>query len=187
MIYKKISDELDVSDEQIEAICTSMHKTTREERHWNCRLCGFNSCEQMVAAILLGMREKEQCVQYSESKLLSVNTNLDTMIKLLYMLAKCNKAINDLKNSKKIFAESIENLIKIEKEQRVLYFQNQCPSVKAEKEVITEFLDKLNMSNKTIDNFDNTKKLVLACVEKAITQIRSQTEILLAQIKMRQQ
>ena len=58
MIYKKISDELNISDEQVEAICTSMHETTEEERHMNCRLYGFNRCEQMVAAIFLGMREK---------------------------------------------------------------------------------------------------------------------------------
>jgi len=187
MIYKKISEELNISDEQIEAICSSMHKTTEEERHFNCRLCGFNRCEQMVAAIFLGMREKEQCVRYSQSKLLSANSNADSTSKLLYMLSRCNKAINDLNNSKKIFVESMEVLIKNEKEQRILYFQNQCPSVNAEIEIITEFLDKLNALDKTIVNFENTKKLVTVCVDKVITQIRSQTKLLLAQIKMRQQ
>ena len=187
MSYKKISDELNISDEQIEAICTSMHKTTEEERHMNCRLCGFNRCEQMVAAIFLGMREKEQCVQYSQSKFLSANSNVDSMAKLLYLISRCNKTINDLKNSKKIFADSMDVLIKNEKEQRALYFQNKCPSVSAEMEIITEFLDKLNDLNKTIDDFENTKKLVMVCVEKVITQIRSQTKLLLVQIKMRQQ
>jgi len=167
MIYKKISDELNISEEQIEAICTSMHKTTEEERHMNCRMCGFNRCEQMVAAIFLGIRKKEECVQYSQLKILPKNLNMDMMAKLLSLFAMCNKTIIDLKKNKKIYEESIEILIKREKKWRVLFFQTQHTSTNAEME-INELLDRLRILGKSIDNLEKTKRLIIVCVKNVL-------------------
>ena len=69
MDYKKLSDSLNCPDEDVIAAYTGLLKTTEEERQINCRCCGFGTCEQMVVAIILGMRHNEDCVLYAQKKL----------------------------------------------------------------------------------------------------------------------
>jgi len=65
MEYQKLSDAFNISNAEVEALYSEMLKTTEESKRLNCRSCGFNTCEQMVAAIFLGMKHKSDCVQYA--------------------------------------------------------------------------------------------------------------------------
>lgn len=58
-----------IFDAEIDAVYASMLKTTDENRHIDCRSCGYNSCGQMITAIILGINHKENCVHYVKEAL----------------------------------------------------------------------------------------------------------------------
>jgi len=64
MNSKQLANKLKVSETDVESVYASMHKTTEAARQMNCRACGFNTCEQMMAAILLDMKCKKDCAHH---------------------------------------------------------------------------------------------------------------------------
>jgi len=64
----KLASSLDCSAEEVEAVYAGLFKTTEEDRNKNCRLCGFGSCEQMAAAIILEMRQYDDCLNFDHAK-----------------------------------------------------------------------------------------------------------------------
>ena len=69
MNSKQLANKLKVSEMDVESVYASMHKTTEAARQINCRACGFNTCEQMVAAILVDIKCKEDCAHYLNKNL----------------------------------------------------------------------------------------------------------------------
>lgn len=49
---------------QADSIFNQMNKITREQRKINCGACGYESCEQMAAAIFNGCNHKDSCIHY---------------------------------------------------------------------------------------------------------------------------
>ena len=90
MNSKQLADKLKVSETVVESVYTSMHKTTEAAQQTNCCACGFSTCEQMVAAILLDMKRKEDCVHYQCKNLLEEisNQNADDLTARIKVLAE---------------------------------------------------------------------------------------------------
>jgi len=90
----KLASALNVSDSEIEATYASLNKTSEERRHINCKLCGFDTCEQLMVAILLGMKSVEDCDQYrkeamQEAKLQNVVVSAHGITDLCKQLETC--------------------------------------------------------------------------------------------------
>jgi Na+-translocating ferredoxin:NAD+ oxidoreductase RNF subunit RnfB len=50
---------------QIDDIFRSMGKTTKAEREFNCKACGFDSCTELAGAIFKGLSIPESCLKYT--------------------------------------------------------------------------------------------------------------------------
>lgn len=66
--YKKLADALKCNDDEVIAVYEDLFKTTEDSRQINCCSCGFETCEQLVAAILLGLKSNESCVRYRQAE-----------------------------------------------------------------------------------------------------------------------
>ena len=53
----------------INEVFTRMHKNTPEERSFDCRLCGYNTCRELVNAVAKGTARIEDCGIYVNSEL----------------------------------------------------------------------------------------------------------------------
>jgi len=110
MNSEQLAKELKVPETVVESVYVSMHKTTDTARQMNCRACGFNTCEQMVAAIILDMRFKEDCAHYPCKNSQAETTNqqiaddlaaktkelADLLAVQLKNLELCTKSINSM-------------------------------------------------------------------------------------------
>lgn len=92
-LFKKFDDELDMSNfirgykpakpsviptaKDLDPIFESMGKFTQEERSYDCRACGYTSCQQMATAIFRGQNTPENCIVHAKSVLLSNNRVLE--------------------------------------------------------------------------------------------------------------
>lgn len=65
---KKVASK-PVTAQALEEAFQALHKTTEHERHIDCCSCGFDSCEDMAAAIAKGINHVENCVEYHKSVL----------------------------------------------------------------------------------------------------------------------
>ena len=61
-----LSNVLSEQSKEIEAVYNSMFKIVEEDRQVNCCACGFDTCEHLAAAIVLGMRSNEDCSFYRQ-------------------------------------------------------------------------------------------------------------------------
>lgn len=53
-----------ISKSDIKAAYAQLMKETYTEQHFDCRACGYDSCEKMALAIALGVNRPESCHQY---------------------------------------------------------------------------------------------------------------------------
>jgi hypothetical protein len=109
----KLSKSLGVFECEISDVLVRMAKTTEESKSVNCGGCGFKTCEQMVVAIILGMRTTEDCVCSPSLKQeimpLLCQTNedmLDSMNALLALIdLKENESLQLMESLTKILSE----------------------------------------------------------------------------------
>lgn len=52
------------NSKELDEIYNSMNKITEEDRMINCSACGYNTCEEMAAAIFNRVNVKENCIHY---------------------------------------------------------------------------------------------------------------------------
>lgn len=64
------------SDEQLQPIYESMGKLTDEERHYDCRACGNNTCREMAISIFRGLNTPNNCIVHAKSVLLASHSTL---------------------------------------------------------------------------------------------------------------
>jgi len=108
MSSKKLADALKMSDEEIESIYKDLLKSTEEDKQVNCRACGYDTCEQMVAAIAIEMKTKEDCARYRKIQDMIVlfdglQANLQIMVKNLETTVEAYAVIS------RILQEKAEN------------------------------------------------------------------------------
>jgi len=109
----KLSKSLGVLECEISDVLVRMAKITEESQSVNCGGCGFNTCEQMVVAIILDMRTTEDCVCSPSVKqeimplLCQSNEDmLDSMNDLLALIdLKENESLQLMESLTKILSE----------------------------------------------------------------------------------
>jgi methyl-accepting chemotaxis protein len=69
---RKYNDRLEITllkeptASEYEEIFTKMHKTTKQEKELNCSACGYNTCHEMVKAILNGLNDINNCIAFNK-------------------------------------------------------------------------------------------------------------------------
>lgn len=58
-----------IPTETYEEIFAMMYKTTRESRNIDCKLCGYNTCRELVTAIAYGYGHADDCIHYAKEKI----------------------------------------------------------------------------------------------------------------------
>ncbi len=65
----KHTDNPPANDAAINAAYDALLKKTHSEKHFDCRACGYKSCEQMASAIAKGINSPENCHRYTMKKI----------------------------------------------------------------------------------------------------------------------
>lgn len=69
--------------EEIQAAFAEMLKDTREKQLIDCGACGYDSCEKMAKAAVLGINRKENCIHYVKNKLIEEQRTIEHMTQQL--------------------------------------------------------------------------------------------------------
>ena len=105
--YKKSGHLKELSEDDYESMFKKLHKYTDEDKTQNCSACGYNTCKDMCRAIMNGINDRLNCIQYTRSKvekekaeLVSKNEKIQNMISEVKSLGdeKAKKA-EDIKES----------------------------------------------------------------------------------------
>ena len=79
-----VEDVPPVSEEKIAEAFKILHKTTDQDRQYDCHACGFKSCREMAKAIARGINVPENCRRYiqdnmrtEEERVLQLNSELE--------------------------------------------------------------------------------------------------------------
>lgn len=73
---------------QIDEILKNMGKTTKIEKEYNCRACGYDTCYSMAEAIFKGMNVKDNCMQYSTLQAQEGTNKIQSMIEQFGMVTQ---------------------------------------------------------------------------------------------------
>jgi iron only hydrogenase large subunit-like protein len=96
--YRKI----DVSEEEIRKVLVSIgKKETKEEL--NCSACGYTTCREKAAAVVIGKAEREMCVSYMIERITSASTLVAEETPNVVVIHKNNKLIFLNKAGKSFF------------------------------------------------------------------------------------
>ena len=82
-----------VKDSDIRKAFQILRKTTQTEMHFDCRACGYDSCQEMALAIAKGNNIPENCKQYN---ILTVQDEKKRLESITYSLADVNSEIEQV-------------------------------------------------------------------------------------------
>lgn len=67
------------STSQLQETYEKMGKHTREQRSINCSACGYNSCEEMAKAIILGVNSPDNCIHFLKDTVLEEKEHMELL------------------------------------------------------------------------------------------------------------
>ena len=89
-----------ITERDMENMYTHLLKNTTADRLIDCRSCGYNTCEEFVKAMILGINHEDSCVHYTKAKLQEqmsyqkeVLDSFDTIAKVMKTLGEDNVRI----------------------------------------------------------------------------------------------
>jgi iron only hydrogenase large subunit-like protein/Na+-translocating ferredoxin:NAD+ oxidoreductase RNF subunit RnfB len=85
------------TDNELNQIFLSMGKVTTEQQNFDCHSCGYESCREMASAIVRGINNRDNCIQYAKNALSSENQGLEQKL----------EQINNVSESVSNFAEKL--------------------------------------------------------------------------------
>jgi len=97
---KKVSRQV-ISKAQLEKAFIDLHKTTHESRVFDCKGCGFTSCEQMALAVAKGINIVDNCYYYVRSMTLEKNESIEKMN------IESEKRTNELHDAVKVMIDAL--------------------------------------------------------------------------------
>ena len=121
-MFKKFDDELKLNDflrnykpvtptpvpteRQLENVYESMGKIEEDDKHFNCRACGYRSCRDMAIAIYRGLNTPDNCVIHAKSVMVARHSQLaEQHEKLAEITYECLELSDKLK-------EGVDNILK---------------------------------------------------------------------------
>jgi hypothetical protein len=121
-MFKKFDDELKLNDflrnykpvtptpvpteRQLDPIYESMGQHTEDEKHYDCRACGYRSCREMAIAIYRGLNTPDNCVIHAKSVMVARHSELaEQHEKLAEITYECLELSDKLK-------EGVDNILK---------------------------------------------------------------------------
>ncbi len=99
------------TDSQIKAVLKEMGKNSRADE-LDCGACGYNSCRDKAAAVLMGMAQVDMCMPYMKRK-------AETMTSAIFMAARNSIIITDMDFKVLKINPAAERIIKIEASEAV--------------------------------------------------------------------
>jgi len=103
MLNKKLADALNMPEEEIEGVYKEMLKVSVADKQLNCGACGYNTCEQMVAAIILGTKSKENCVYYHK-----IRATIDSLNEFITNTSEMLEVIKKASAKFAVFSEGMD-------------------------------------------------------------------------------
>jgi hypothetical protein len=121
-MFKKFDDELKLNDflrnykpvtptpvpteRQLDPIYESMGQHTEDEKHYDCRACGYRSCREMAIAIYRGLNTPDNCVIHAKSVMVARHSELaEQHEKLAEITYECLELSDKLR-------EGVDNILK---------------------------------------------------------------------------
>jgi len=143
---------LSVSEEEIQKVLLSIGKKDPKEE-LNCSACGYNTCREKAAAVVIGKAKREMCVTYMIEKITSASNLVAEETPNVVVIYKNNKVIF-LNKAAKTFFDSIRKT-----EQEIL---TMVRTFEASEKTIVE-LERINrvFFVKTFDLPDNNGKVLI--------------------------
>lgn len=88
------------SSAQMEKVFCEMGKFTQQDRQYNCKACGYNTCHEMVRAVLAGNNVIEGCMQSKEYRIKKEKENvLEMSSEIRYLSEKIREAFQELQEN----------------------------------------------------------------------------------------
>jgi len=91
-----------ITERDIENMYLHLLKPTEADRKIDCRSCGYNTCDEFVRALILGVNHEGSCVHFTKAKLQEqmeyqqeVLDSFDTIMNVMKMLGEDNIRIMD--------------------------------------------------------------------------------------------
>ena len=155
-------DTVKITEADINEAFHSLKKETDEERHFDCKACGYSSCREMAVAVAKGLNIRKNCHQYSvkraaieHEKTLLANENILAANKALHGLTDgLNEGITTVSEyTDRIVKESGDNKIRIESVKEIVdKLQSLSTEMTANIEQITRINEEYNSSSKLIQD-----------------------------------
>lgn len=112
----RLTELLEPTDAQYESIYASMNKTTERERKLNCSACGYDSCKEMVKAVVNDLNSITNCLDYNRHEAVLEKKNFEAKnVELLLKNDEINKVLDEVKrlsDERFIKSREIEGIIK---------------------------------------------------------------------------
>ena len=151
-----------ITEADINEAFRSLKKETEEERHFDCKACGYASCRDMAMAVAKGLNIRNNCHQYSvkraaieHEKTLLANENILNANKALHGLTdSLNEGITSVSEyTERIVKESDDNRVRITSvKETVDKLQSLSGEMTTNIEQITKINEEYNRSSKLIQD-----------------------------------
>ena len=104
--YKPVTPTPVPTERQLDPIYESMGQHTEDEKHYDCRACGYRSCREMAIAIYRGLNTPDNCVIHAKSVMVARHSELaEQHEKLAEITYECLELSDKLK-------EGVDNILK---------------------------------------------------------------------------
>ncbi len=95
----KVPDLIDPSDLQYEQVFKSMFKSTFKEKNLNCSACGYDTCKEMVKAVVNNLNNISNCMDYNKHEAMIEKANFEIKnIELEKKNNEINKVFEEVKH-----------------------------------------------------------------------------------------
>lgn len=158
----KSVEMIKVTEADINEAFHSLKKETEEERHFDCKACGYASCHEMAIAVAKGLNTRNNCHQYSvkrssieHEKTLIANESILNANKAIHGLTdSLNEGITSVSEyTERIVKESDDNRVRITSvKETVDKLQSLSGEMTKNIEQITKINEEYNRSSKLIQD-----------------------------------
>jgi len=164
--HARISDLQEPTEAQYHDIFNKMYKKTEREQHLNCSACGYNSCRDMVKAVVNNLNNITNCMDYNRHEAVSEKKNFEA--NNLTLQTKNDEISHVLDEVKKLSDDQFRKSKEIETIIRRLASASEVTAtgVSDVNSIVTQIAESTNnVSNFAVDVSGSVNSVVLAMKE----------------------